>query len=60
MFNPDYGMFEYAAGNNYTLTINPNSGTCHEDHLSYFKVKFFEKFIVCLTYLTRTRFSKPL
>lgn len=22
---------------NYTLQINPNSGLCNEDHLSYFK-----------------------
>ena len=38
MFNPYYGLFEYSAVDNYTLQINPNSGVCNEDHLSYFKV----------------------
>ncbi|XP_036590825.1 E3 ubiquitin-protein ligase NEDD4 isoform X3 [Trichosurus vulpecula] len=37
MFNPYYGLFEYSAADNYTLQINPNSGLCNEDHLSYFK-----------------------
>ena len=37
MFNPYYGLFEYSAVDNYTLQINPNSGLCHEEHLSYFK-----------------------
>ncbi|XP_078677677.1 E3 ubiquitin-protein ligase NEDD4-like isoform X1 [Branchiostoma floridae x Branchiostoma belcheri] len=37
MFNPYYGLFEYSANDNYTLQINPNSGLCNEDHLSYFK-----------------------
>ncbi|XP_053203267.1 E3 ubiquitin-protein ligase NEDD4-like isoform X2 [Panonychus citri] len=37
MFNPYYGLFEYSAADNYTLQINPNSGMCSEDHLSYFK-----------------------
>ncbi|CAL1281356.1 unnamed protein product [Larinioides sclopetarius] len=37
MFNPYYGLFEYSAVDNYTLQINPNSGVCNEDHLSYFK-----------------------
>ncbi|KAJ8029306.1 E3 ubiquitin-protein ligase NEDD4 [Holothuria leucospilota] len=37
MFNPYYGLFEYSAMDNYTLQINPNSGLCNEDHLSYFK-----------------------
>ncbi|XP_061451913.1 E3 ubiquitin-protein ligase NEDD4 isoform X2 [Rhineura floridana] len=37
MFNPYYGLFEYSATDNYTLQINPNSGMCNEDHLSYFK-----------------------
>eukprot|EP00088_Acartia_fossae_P069938 TRINITY_DN9237_c0_g1_i1.p1 TRINITY_DN9237_c0_g1~~TRINITY_DN9237_c0_g1_i1.p1 ORF type:complete len:874 (-),score=165.88 TRINITY_DN9237_c0_g1_i1:8-2629(-) len=37
MFNPYYGLFEYSATDNYTLQINPNSGVCNEDHLSYFK-----------------------
>ncbi|XP_032926488.1 E3 ubiquitin-protein ligase NEDD4 isoform X2 [Catharus ustulatus] len=37
MFNPYYGLFEYSATDNYTLQINPNSGLCNEDHLSYFK-----------------------
>lgn len=37
MFNPYYGLFEYSAADNYTLQINPNSGMCCEDHLSYFK-----------------------
>ncbi|XP_014714530.3 E3 ubiquitin-protein ligase NEDD4-like isoform X4 [Equus asinus] len=36
MFNPYYGLFEYSATDNYTLQINPNSGLCNEDHLSYF------------------------
>uniref|UniRef100_A0A8D2LS84 E3 ubiquitin-protein ligase n=1 Tax=Varanus komodoensis TaxID=61221 RepID=A0A8D2LS84_VARKO len=37
MFNPYYGLFEYSATDNYTLQINPNSGLCNEDHLSYFR-----------------------
>lgn len=37
MFNPYYGLFEYSAMDNYTLQINPNSGVCNEEHLSYFK-----------------------
>jgi len=37
MFNPYYGLFEYSATDNYTLQINPNSGVCNEEHLSYFK-----------------------
>uniref|UniRef100_A0A6P7FZ82 E3 ubiquitin-protein ligase n=1 Tax=Diabrotica virgifera virgifera TaxID=50390 RepID=A0A6P7FZ82_DIAVI len=37
MFNPYYGLFEYSAMDNYTLQINPFSGLCNEDHLSYFK-----------------------
>lgn len=37
MFNPYYGLFEYSATDNYTLQINPFSGVCNEDHLSYFK-----------------------
>jgi len=37
MFNPYYGLFEYSAADNYTLQINPFSGMCNEDHLSYFK-----------------------
>lgn len=37
MFNPYYGLFEYSAADNYTLQINPLSGTCSEEHLSYFK-----------------------
>ncbi|XP_072037626.1 E3 ubiquitin-protein ligase NEDD4-like [Amphiura filiformis] len=37
MFNPYYGLFEYSATDNYTLQINPDSGICNEDHLSYFK-----------------------
>ncbi|KAM3927557.1 E3 ubiquitin-protein ligase NEDD4 isoform 2-T2 [Leptodactylus fuscus] len=37
MFNPYYGLFEYSATDNYTLQINPNSGLCNEDHISYFK-----------------------
>ncbi|KAJ8391626.1 hypothetical protein AAFF_G00087670 [Aldrovandia affinis] len=37
MFNPYYGLFEYSATDNYTLQVNPNSGLCNEDHLSYFK-----------------------
>ena len=37
MFNPYYGLFECSASDNYTLQINPNSGACNEEHLSYFK-----------------------
>ncbi|KRX96770.1 E3 ubiquitin-protein ligase NEDD4, partial [Trichinella pseudospiralis] len=37
MFNPYYGLFEYSAMDNYTLQINPNSGLCNDDHLSYFR-----------------------
>jgi len=37
IFNPYYGLFEYSATDNYTLQINPNSGLCNDDHLSYFK-----------------------
>lgn len=37
MFNPYYGLFEYSATDNYTLQINPFSGVCNEEHLSYFK-----------------------
>ncbi|XP_037088392.1 E3 ubiquitin-protein ligase Nedd-4-like isoform X1 [Pollicipes pollicipes] len=37
MFNPYYGLFEYSAMDNYTLQINPASGLCNDDHLSYFK-----------------------
>ncbi|CAG2162668.1 unnamed protein product [Oppiella nova] len=37
MFNPYYGLFEYSAADNYTLQINPFSGMCNEEHLSYFK-----------------------
>uniref|UniRef100_A0A183ESF4 HECT-type E3 ubiquitin transferase n=1 Tax=Gongylonema pulchrum TaxID=637853 RepID=A0A183ESF4_9BILA len=36
IFNPYYGLFEYSATDNYTLQINPHSGTCNPDHLSYF------------------------
>ena len=43
MFNPYYGLFEYSAVDNYTLQINPNSGVCNEDHLSYFKVDLRNK-----------------
>ncbi|XP_019875222.2 E3 ubiquitin-protein ligase Nedd-4 isoform X3 [Aethina tumida] len=37
MFNPYYGLFEYSAMDNYTLQINPFSGVCNEEHISYFK-----------------------
>lgn len=37
MFNPYYGLFEYSAGDNYTLQINPDSGFCNEHHLEYFR-----------------------
>lgn len=37
MFNPYYGLFEYSAMDNYTLQINPFSGLCNEEHISYFK-----------------------
>ena len=36
MLNPMYGLLEYAATNDYTLQINPNSGV-NPDHLNYFK-----------------------
>lgn len=36
IFNPYYGLFEYSATDNYTLQINPHSGACIPDHLSYF------------------------
>ena len=36
MLNPMYGLLEYAASNDYTLQINPNSGI-NPDHLKYFK-----------------------
>lgn len=37
MFNPYYGLFEYVSGDNYTLQINPNSGTYQQDHLKCFQ-----------------------
>jgi hypothetical protein len=37
MFNPYYGLFEYAASDDYTLQINPDSGVLNEYHLDYFK-----------------------
>ena len=37
LFNPYHGLFEYSATDNYTLQINPNSGICNENHLSWFK-----------------------
>ncbi|XP_033634240.1 E3 ubiquitin-protein ligase NEDD4-like isoform X1 [Asterias rubens] len=37
MFNPYYGLFEYSAMDNYTLQLNPASGVCNEEHISYFK-----------------------
>jgi len=37
VFNPYYGLFEYSATDNYTLQLNPNSGLCNDQHLSYFK-----------------------
>jgi hypothetical protein len=37
MFNPYYGLFEYTSSENYILMINPDSGSCNDDHLSYFK-----------------------
>ncbi|KAI3378499.1 hypothetical protein SNEBB_008586 [Seison nebaliae] len=36
LFNPYYGLFEYAASDNYTLQINPLSGVLNEHHLRYF------------------------
>eukprot|EP01135_Chromosphaera_perkinsii_P011011 Nk52_evm45s2309 gene=Nk52_evmTU45s2309 len=36
MFNPYYGLFEYAANDIYTLQINPLSSV-NPDHLDYFK-----------------------
>ncbi|KAJ3075434.1 hypothetical protein HDU98_008172 [Podochytrium sp. JEL0797] len=36
MFNPFYCLFEYAAHDNYTLQINPNSSV-NPEHLNYFK-----------------------
>ena len=37
MFNPYYGLFEYSANDQYTLQINPNSGTFQEDHLKCYR-----------------------
>ncbi|KAL5481307.1 hypothetical protein EMCRGX_G021442 [Ephydatia muelleri] len=37
MFNPYYGLFEYAASDNYTLQISPNSALYNQEHLQYFK-----------------------
>ena len=37
MFNPYHGLFEYSSVDNYTLQINPNSGTFQENHLKYFE-----------------------
>jgi HECT-domain (ubiquitin-transferase) len=36
MFDPQYGLFEYSADDNYTLQINPAS-SIQSDHLDYFK-----------------------
>ena len=36
MFNPEYCLFEYAAFDNYTLQISPNSSV-NENHLLYFR-----------------------
>ena len=36
MFNPSYCLFEYAAFDNYTLQISPNSNV-NPDHLLYFR-----------------------
>lgn len=36
LFNPYYGLFEYAAVDNYTLQINPRSHV-NPDHLAYFE-----------------------
>ena len=36
MFNPNYGLFEYSAHDNYMLQINPASGV-NPEHLDYFK-----------------------
>jgi len=32
-----YAVFYLLSSDNYTLQINPNSGLCNEEHLSYFK-----------------------
>ncbi|XP_066022112.1 E3 ubiquitin-protein ligase NEDD4-like isoform X2 [Pocillopora verrucosa] len=37
VFNPSYGLFQFSASDNYTLQINPDSGLCNEEHLSYFQ-----------------------
>ncbi|KAL5481729.1 hypothetical protein EMCRGX_G021957 [Ephydatia muelleri] len=37
IFNPYYGLFEYATSDNYTLQINANSGVINEQHLDYFR-----------------------
>ncbi|KAK0425020.1 hypothetical protein QR680_008987 [Steinernema hermaphroditum] len=36
IFNPYYGLFEYSATDNYTLQVNPHSGTCNPEHLQYY------------------------
>jgi len=36
MFNPEYCLFEYAAFDNYTLQISPNSSV-NDNHLHYFR-----------------------
>jgi E3 ubiquitin-protein ligase NEDD4 len=36
MFNPIYGLFEYAATDNVTLQLNPGSGV-NPEHLNYFR-----------------------
>ncbi|KJE90630.1 ubiquitin ligase [Capsaspora owczarzaki ATCC 30864] len=36
MLNPNYCLFRYAASNNYTLQINPDSGI-NPEHLEYFR-----------------------
>lgn len=36
IFNPSYGLFEYAGFDNYTLQIN-SASSINPDHLSYFK-----------------------
>ncbi|CAI8004124.1 E3 ubiquitin-protein ligase NEDD4-like [Geodia barretti] len=37
MFSPYYGLFEYAASDDYTLQISPESGIYNEHHIDYFK-----------------------
>ena len=52
--NPNYGLFEYASANRYSLLINPASGV-NPDHLLYFQ--FIGRFLaMVLFYLDHNYF----